>query len=78
MDIITTITIKNVFISPSPLVTEILLANQAPEPFPIAKINPIFQFTLSFNTKTTRAESIYSKTTITFVTFALTKFIRFT
>jgi len=47
MAMITTATTKKVLMKPSPRFTEKRLATQAPDPLPMAKINPIFQLTLS-------------------------------
>ena len=75
---ITTMKTRKTFINPSPFLTENRLANHAPLPFPIAKMKPIFQFTLSLNAKTASAEIIYKKTTATLVALDRTKDIRFT
>jgi len=74
----TTITTRKDLINPSPFFTENLLATHAPVPFPIAKTKPTNQTTLSFKTKTTKADIIYVKTTTTLVALALTKVILFT
>src|SRR6056297_1428341 len=76
--IIKTITTKKTFIKPSPFFTENRLANQAPLPLPIAKMRPIFQFTLSLYAKTASAAIIYKKTTATLVALERTKDILLT
>ena len=55
---IPTTTRRKVLIKPSPLLTDTLLAIHAPAAFPIASTKPTDQFTLSFNMKTTKADSV--------------------
>lgn len=76
MAIATTATTKNVLMNPSPFFTENLLANHAPDPFPMARIKPNFQSILSLNAKTAKAASIYTNTTATLVALDRTRFIR--